>query len=369
MKKWFKKQIEIIKDEFKYEPKNKIIKNLLFIVLGATVMAFGDSFFIIPMNIVFGGMSSLSIIFAKLFPIMDVQIYVYIFTWAFFILGFILIGMKYSVHTLLFAIFYPVMISLFSFVIDVAKIDGIHILNIAESFKEIQISTGVIQYENNEAAMQLLGYFVSAIMGGIIAGVGIGLAFIGGGSSGGTDVINILANRYLGIKVGTSSFIVDALIITAGFFTNGYNLLATLVGLISALLCSIMIDKVFMGGQQYYIAMVISEKWKEMNDFINVELGRGTTLIKSKGGYTSDDKYILEICFDRQDYSIIKDMINRIDPDSFVTFLQAKEVLGYGFSRPTPKKKRDSIEVEDTRKLISRARNKRKSTFKEDDLK
>ncbi len=370
IKKWALKQIQIVKNEFTNEPPTKVIKNLLLILIGAVLVAFGDSFFILPMNIISGGVASISMLIHKIpgFSVISLNTYVLIVTWAFFFLGLIFLGLKYSLHTLIYTIFYPLAVMLFTYIINNVVVDGIRIFDITQLGKDIVISNGTIPFEGNEDSVLLLAYFVSGILGGLLTGSGIGLTLAGGGSSGGTDVINLLANKYLHIKVGLSSFIVDAVLIVAGFFTNGYNLLPSLVGLITALLCSIMLDKVFLGNNQYYLAMVISKKWPEINAFINENLGRGTTLLKAQGGYTKNDTVVLEVCFDRVDYNIIRESINAIDPNAFVTVMQTKEILGYGFSRATPKSDRQDIAMsaDEARKLVSKARTKRKNTFKED---
>ncbi len=370
IKKWALKQIQIVKNEFTNEPPTKVIKNLLLILIGALLVAFGDSFFILPMNIISGGVASISMLIHKIpgFSVISLNTYVLIVTWSFFLLGLIFLGLKYSLHTLIYTIFYPLAVMLFTYIINNVVVDGIRIFDVTQLGKDIVISNGTIPFEGNEDSILLLAYFVSGILGGLLTGSGIGLTLAGGGSSGGTDVINLLANKYLHIKVGLSSFIVDAVLIVAGFFTNGYNLLPSLVGLITALLCSIMLDKVFLGNNQYYLAMVISKKWPEINAFINENLGRGTTLLKAQGGYTKNDTVVLEVCFDRVDYNIIRESINAIDPNAFVTVMQTKEILGYGFSRATPKSDRQDIAMsaDEARKLVSKARTKRKNTFKED---
>ena len=367
VKQWFIDQKDIVKHELTQEPPKKVAKNFLFIFIGAMVVAFGDSFFLLRMNIIAGGVSSMSILLHRIpgFDIIPLNAWVYIVTWTFFVLGLILLGVKYAFHTLIYTIFYPIFNSLFTLMIENVVVDGSHILDIASLGNDIAISNGVISTQGNEGTMLMVAYFVAAILGGLISGSGIGLTLSGGGSSGGTDVINLLANRYLHIKVGTSSFIVDAFLIVMGFFTNGYNLLPTLVGLITALLCSLMIDKVFLGNNQYYLAMIVSEKYEDINQFITEELGRGSTLVYAKGGYTNKDTMVLEVCFDRQDYNIIRDSINTFDPDAFVMVVQTKEILGYGFSRSTPGSNKMATSAEATRKLLAKARNKKKNTFKE----
>lgn len=369
IKTWWAKGKRIFVHEFTSEPPKKVVANVLWILFGAFIYAIGDAFFILPMNILSGGVSSLAII-SHWIPGMNAlstQVYIYIYTWGFFLLGLIFIGLKYSLKTLLFAVAYPLFDQLFTWIISIAVVDGVHIFDLSNIAIAIPLSNGSISPDNE--GLLPVAYLLSGIFGGTLQGCGIGLTFVGGGSSGGTDVINILVNKYFNIRVGTSSFIVDVLIILGGFFANGHNFFATLVGLLTDFLCSSMIDRVFLGMNQYYLALITSVKWKEINDFINLNLGRGTTLLTGKGGYTKNDLTVIEVCFDRQDYNLIKQSIYSIDPNAFVSVMSTKEILGYGFSRDKPKvdSKDISVSPDDTRRLVAKAkRNKRRLGYYDD---
>lgn len=366
LSRWLQKEKNIIIKEFTSEPPKKIIKNILFVLLGALVYSIGDSFFLIPMGVICGGVTSLSLIFHSLpgFQALSVQTYVLIITWLFFAIGLFTIGLKYSLKQLVFSIAYPLFDFLFEWVLNVAVINSVPILDLSRISQDIVFASGSVILASSDG-MLAISYLIAAIFGGAITGAGIGFTFVGGGSSGGTDVINILNNKYFGIRIGTSSFLMDFLIITGGFFANGYNLVPTMVGLMAAFICSYMIDKVYLGNNRYYLAQIVSAKWEEINDFINKQLGRGTTLLVSKGGYTKKDITVVEACFDKQDYALIKQSIYQIDPNAFVTFMSTTEILGYGFSRDKPRvdKKEMTISVEEARKLQDKAKKKRKRTF------
>ena len=369
-KEWVKKEVDIVKREFTSESPRKIIQNILYIFLGACIAAFGDSLFTIPRNIVSGGIASLSIISHQIpgRSAITTDVYVLIYTWGFFFLGLILIGLKYSLNTLVYTITYPLMVRLFTYRVNRCVIDGKHIFSLVERAADRNPSlTTPSGARINSKDWLPLAYLVGAIFGGGLIGIGIGFAFIGGGSSGGTDVINVLANRYLHIRIGTSTFICDLLIITGGFFANGYQLIPTLVGLLSAFLCSFRIDKVFLGNRQYFMALVSSEKIDERNEFINQDLGRGTTLISCRGGYTKKETEMLEVCFDKHDYSVIRQAIKQFDPNAFVSVIATKEILGYGFTRSTPKVNRKDIAIspDDARKLTVKAHRLKKKNRSE----
>ena len=364
--KWLEKEKGMLKKEFGGEKPSKILTNCLFVLLGALVYSIADSFFIIPMNIVYGGVSSLSIIFHWFLPGLSVNNYVLIFSWAFFVLGLFTIGLKYSLKSLVFAIAYPLFNLFFEWLISVAVIDGTRIFDVTQISSAIQLSNSTIQPDN--PGLLPVMYLVSGIVGGALSGTGIGLTYVGGGSSGGTDVLSILMNKFFHIRLGTATFLTDSCIIFVCFFFNGHNMFPLLVGIITDVLCTLMIDKVFLGMNQYSLAFITSPKWKEINDFITLDLGRGTTLLSAKGGYTGQDLTVIEVCFDRQDYPLIKQSIYSIDPNAFVTVMSTSEILGYGFSRDTPKVDDKDVPVnpDETRKLIAKANRKRRKMEYED---
>lgn len=365
IKAWLKKEKEVIINEFTSDPPRKVVKNILVIILGSLIFSISDSFFLIPMKIISGGVTSLSLIFHALpgFDVLSVQTYVLIITWIFFTLGLILIGLKYSLKQLVFAVAYPLFDFFFAWLIDTVVIDGVKVLDLSSAAQAISFANGALT-AGGEGVMAV-SYIIAIVFGGALMGIGIGFTFIGGGSSGGTDVINILANKYTGIRIGTSSFICDMAIITGGFFVNGYNFLPSLCGILTAFICSYMIDHVYLGSNKYYLAQIISAKWNEINDFINKDLGRGTTLLEGKGGYTHKDLIVVEACFDKQDYALIKQSIYQIDPNAFVMVMSTSEILGYGFSRDKPKVEMKDLAIspDDARKLAARASRKRKRTF------
>ncbi|MFA6861477.1 MAG: YitT family protein [Bacilli bacterium] len=332
-KSWINRKLDIIKSELHSEPPKKAVKNLFYLIIGALVMSAGEAFFIIPMNIISGGVSSLAIIFHSIPATsgISIQTYLYIFNWGLFVLGLFTLGLRYSLRTLLFTVAYPLLVQLFTFIIDVTVIDGVRILDVT-AINPIMVGESQI----DGTSFLALAYLISALIGGTLIGAGIGYTFIGGGSSGGTDVISLLLHKYFHISAGASSFICDFIIIFAGFFANGHNLVASLVGISSAILCGLLIDKVFLGNKQYFVALIVSKKWREINDIIMHDIERGTTLIQAQGGYTRVDTVLLEVCFPRTDYSTIQNLINGVDPNAFVTIIKAQEIVGYGFTRDTP---------------------------------
>ncbi len=362
LKLFFKKQWITIKNEFTSEPLPEFIKNNLYILLGAVVYALGCSFFLLPMNIISGGITSIAIIFSSIpgLDVLPVNTYIYILSWGFFIVGLFILGLKYSLKSLVFVLCYPLFISMFDALIDVCVIDGVKILDITTCFaRDITLENGLI-IESSES-LKAIAYIISAVLGGLLIGSGVGLALLGGGSSGGTDVINVSMHKFFHVKIGTSSLCCDVVIIIGGFFANDMNLLASSVGVLGSILCSVMIDRVFMGFSQHYVALIVSNKWYDINKYINEEIERGTTLFRAEGGFSRVDTMVIEVCFDRREYTMIQNIIHRIDPHAFLTVLRAQEILGYGFSRSTPDVMDIPLPPDTTQRLLLKSRQKKDS--------
>lgn len=331
VKKWWSKQKETIRRELTSEPPVKMLKNTALVIIGAFLLALGTEYFFVPMNIIGGGISSLAIILNSI-PFLSnvsVETFILIINWCFFFVGLVTLGLKYSLKTLLVTIAYPLFVLLIDLVIDTVSTKFFNInISMIDGF-----TMGNVQISRDGA--MIIAYLISAVLGAFLTGTGVALALAGGGSSGGTDVLVLLMNKYLRIGVGAGSFIVDSVIITIGFFINSMNLLPTLVGIMAAFLVSVTLDKVYLSRSQYYMAFIVSKKWKEINDYILQQVGRGTTVIKAQGGYSGNDTMLLEVCFDQHDYFQIEAIINRIDPSAFVTVIRTQEIVGYGFTRDT----------------------------------
>lgn len=280
------------------------IKRIILVILGTFILGIGAGLFLVPYNIVSGGVTGMGIVFNGLFPNISTEIFVFIFTWSFFFLGWILLGTPFAMKTVISAIVYPSAILLGTY------------LN-----QNTGLSLGT-DIDNTSK-------FLAAIMGGAFVGCGVGLTFIGGGSTGGVDVILLVCQKYFKLKTSIVSFTVDSIIILCGFIFGG-DFFSVLIGIISALITSVMIDKLF-DTERNVIVDIISKKYEELNDIIINKLDRGCTLIQGIGGYTKEEITILRVALDMREYSILMDIIAKVDPTSFVTVSKASSVRGEGF--------------------------------------
>lgn len=301
------------------------INNIIYILIGSILLAFGTAIFLTKLEINSGGLSGLAITIQKIInkstgQIIDlVDIFVFITTWLFWFIGLIFIGKEFAFKTLISSILYPIFLSLF------------YRVPIFQDWAYSIAGSGSPSPGN---------YILCGLFGGCTIGGGVALTFIGGGSTGGVDTLIFLLNKHFKMKESVASFLIDGLIVLFGFIVfacYGENLIPSLCGLLSAFITAVMIDRVYLGSQSSYQVDIISGKWEEISRYAQDVLGRGTTIIRAEGGYKGEERVILRIVFDKRQYSLIRDYIAKVDPKAFVTFTRTNAVYGEGFKKNSVK--------------------------------
>ena len=310
--------------------KNYVLQ-IFVVILGSFLLAFGNVVFLSPAMINAGGLNGISIIVQSFFKESD-QILVYNITTTslsiiLWVIGLIFIGKDFAIKTLLSTIMVPLATAFLSFVPYVSDwCKG--------------ISDAILPNPTDVGAILL-----AAITGGVIVGAGVSITFVGGGSSGGVDVINFVMNKYLNIKQSVGSFLIDGTIILVGLIIllpqNSTFLVQCLCGILSAFITAILIEYVYIGAQTSYKVEIISSKWKEISAYVQDVLGRGATIIHAQGGYKGEERVILSVVFDKSQYIKIRDFIVKTDPSAFITFTQTNAVYGEGFKKIFSKKKKE----------------------------
>ena len=290
------------KTKNKINSKSYVISNLL---IGNVIMGFAYSVFTLPANIVTGGSGGLGVILRGLFNF-DPAVVVTAFLWFMFIIGFFALGKEFALKTLPSTIIYPLSIFLFN------------------NIEPLQA-----------AALTIDNQLISAIFSGALFGVGVAFVFRVGGSSGGMDVISFLISKYFKISFEKVIFMLDLVVITAGIFFVGLE--PALVGIIVSFITMSAIDRVVFGGSETMMIYIMSNHHKKINDYIINNLKRGTTIIPSFGGFTNEEKRMLQVVISRSDYYTVQKNISELDPDAFITVLNAQEVIGKGFSTTVKK--------------------------------
>lgn len=307
-------------------PKDKkewtlVVKNTGLVLLGTFVLAFGIEMFIFPFNLVTGGISGIGIILERYFDgvrllgAIGADVYSSIINWILFALGFILLGKDFAAKTLISTLFYPIALSLSSLLIR-GPVFG--------SALDLSVYIGT-QYEG-------IALVVATVFGGACIGAGCAFTFLGGGSTGGVDVVALALCKYIRrLKGSVAFFITDALIIVIGIFAVD-NLLLSLLGIASAFICAISVDKLFLGESKAFIAHVVSDKYEEINAAVIDKMSRTTTIIDAIGGYSGTGKKLVMVTFNMRQYPIFTHIISSIDENAFVTVHRAHEINGEGWT-------------------------------------
>lgn len=186
------------------------------------------------------------------------------------------------------------------------------------------------------------GKLMSVIMGGICVGVGIGFTINAGGSTGGTDIIALIVNKYKGVSPGKMILWMDVVIILSSLLVPSYRPDGTLMvftdkivtivyGLLLITICSTVLDLFLQGSKQSVQLFILSRKYEEIADAIVQDLHRGVTVLDGKGWYSKQDTHVLMVLTKKTDLYILLRYIKSIDPDVFLSVSSVTGVYGKGF--------------------------------------
>ena len=188
------------------------------------------------------------------------------------------------------------------------------------------------------------GKLMCTIMGGIMVGIGIGLSMTQGGSTGGTDIIALIVNKYRNVSPGRMILILDAVIIMSSLLVPSYMADGTLMswpdkittvvyGFILITIVSTVLDLYLTGSRQSVQIFVLSPKYAEIADAITRELHRGVTVFNGKGWYTKHDTEVVMVVTRKADLNVFLKCINSIDPNAFISVSSVTGVYGQGFDK------------------------------------
>ena len=290
-------------------------RNVLLVVVGTLILAFGTAVFLLPFDLVAGGMSGMAIVIDEIVKVefITVDLIITVLTWTLFLMGFLIFGKEFAAKTLISAIVYPIGIALFLKLADPNVLGGLFCLSASE-YSELPL-------------------VIATTVGGALVGAGCAITFLSGGSTGGTDIIAFLICKvFKRLKSSTAIFLIDAIIIFLGvFFTE--DLILSLLGIISAMISAVVIDKVFLGGSTAFVAQIVTDNGEEINRAVIEQMDRSTTILNATGGYSKKQKQMLTVSFHMRQYTLLMDIVRRADPSAFVIVSRAHEINGEGWTR------------------------------------
>ena len=275
--------------------KQKIrVKELIEFIIGCFLVALAFNLFMSPNNLVAGGVSGFSLILKHFFGLNPSTI-ISVANVFLIILSFLVLGKEKTKATILGSILFPIFVSLTEH------------LSTYISFKESEM-------------------ILIAVFGGVLQGLGAGLIFRAGYSTGGTDILNMIVSKIFKISLGNSMFFTDGTIIVIGAFVFGFNHL--MYSLIILYLISTLTDKVVLGISDSKAFYIITSKEKEVKDFVINELKHGVTEFNAKGGYNSENQTVLMSVIPTREYYKLKEGIHNIDKNAFFVAMDSYEVKG-----------------------------------------
>lgn len=293
----------------------KFIKDTLLVIAGTGLLGIGTGLFYIPFELVTGGVSGLGIVLEEWFPVFSAEMYASVLVWVLFFVGLIFLGRHFALQTLVSTIVYPLFLNLGSWLVDSGILDGFFDL------------TSELYSDFSSAAIIL-----ATVFGGVLVGAGCALTFLGGGSTGGSDIIPLVICKFFPkLKASVMIFITDATIVILGMFAFG-NLILTLLGVVAAFVCAIVVDKVFLGESGAFIAHIVSDKYREISDAVISQMNRTTTITNVRGGYSGEDKKLVMVTFSMRQYHVFAAIVSALDKDAFVTVHRAHEISGDGWT-------------------------------------
>ena len=284
---------------FAKNKKLKFIFETINFFIGVIIFAAGIGLFITPGNIAVGGFTGVSIIINHFtnFPVGTVIIVLNI---PMFIICARVFGIKFILKTIAGVVISSVLIDIF----------------------------GAIQPFREALSME-----ICALFGGILQGIGLGMIYLNGYTTGGTDlVLWLLKLKFPHMTTGFLLFILDSIVVAAAALIER-DAQAALYSAIAIFSYTKVLDTILGATDRANLAFIISNKYKELADNITTALSRGVTVIESKGWFTKESKPMIMCVIDRSQIYNLRTMINEYDPNAFFILADAREVIGLGFKQ------------------------------------
>ena len=272
------------------------LKSYGIIALGSVIYALAFDWFVAPNQIAMGGVTGLAQVMNALLPVLPVGVMTIVINVPLFLAGWRLLGGHLLVT------------SLFATAVSSLAIDAIAALY-------------------TFAPMEPL---LACLYGGAGMGLGLGLVFSQGATTGGTDIIGkLLKLKFSWLPIGKLILVPDLVVVALVAVVFG-TVDAALYGLIKTFVCSRVMDTVLYGLDTARVAYIITDRWQEVSRAL-LEMRRGVTLLQGQGAYTGAEKHVLLVAFKQREIVQVKRLLREIDPAAFLIVCDAHEVFGEGF--------------------------------------
>ncbi|MCB2339353.1 YitT family protein [Clostridium estertheticum] len=275
-----------------------IIKEYILITIGIALVALGLYFFLIPNDLAVGGVSGLAMVINQYMPGLTIGALMFVLNVVLFVVGFMFIGSSFGVRTMYASFGLSGMIWV---------------------LEKLFPMSGSITND----------IFLELIFGIIIGAVGMGMVFNQNSSTGGTDIIAKMLNKYFHLEIGKSLLIADLFITILAGVAFGPRI--GMYALLGVIINGYTVDAVIAGINNCKKVEVVSSKGEEIKRFIIEDLNRGATLYMAKGAYTNDEKEIITTVLGKKQFIKLKNHIKEIDKMAFIITYNVHETVGEGF--------------------------------------
>ena len=308
-------------------------REMITIVIGCIVVAVGFVFFINPYNIVPGGVYGLGIVLHNLFPSIQVGTFGYMFDIPLLTIAIYLFGKQFGGRTLFAAALIPGLMNILSAIVYPTQ-------EALQSLDPALLINGAIDLSDH--------LMLASILGGTIVGAGLGLVVRSNATTGGTDIVAMILNRFFHLQFSRGVLLADSIVVLAGLVVIGFGIgmedgqaggwLLSLYSLICIFVSTRVIDYVIDGASYDKLIFIITNKHSEpLRNYIINDMDRSATYIKASGMYSNDDKEMIFLVVSRREVNQIQRQVHKIDPTAFLVVTDAYDTYGEGF-KPFPEK-------------------------------
>ena len=308
-------------------------REMITIVIGCIIVAVGFVFFINPYNIVPGGVYGLGIVLHNIFPSIQVGTFGYMFDIPLLTIAILLFGKQFGGRTLFAAFIIPGLMNIVTALAYPTK-------EAMQSLDPSLLVNGAIDLSDH--------LMLACILGGTIIGAGLGLVVRSNATTGGTDIVAMILNKFFHLQFSRGVLLADSCVVLAGLVVIGFGIgmdggeaggwLLSLYSLICIFVSTRVIDYVIDGASYDKLIFIITHQHSEpLRKYIIDDMERSATYIKASGMYINDEKEMIFLVVSRREVAQIQRQVHKIDPTAFLVVTDAYDTYGEGF-KPFPEK-------------------------------
>jgi len=285
----------------------QLLRDYMQMLLGTLIYTIGYTVFLLPYKIVSGGVTGISTVFYYLtgFPAGNTYL---VINGILLLTAMRVLGWRYLIRTIIVTM----------------------IVSAAIGIMQAQLT--VVDADGTQTLVHILGEqkFMACVIGAFLEGLGLATIFLAGGSTGGTDIIASAINKYWNISLGRLLLMLDIIIIGGSYFIS-QDIETMVVGYLAMFISLNFLDYVINSARQSVQFIIISNRYEEIAEEVNMRLDRGVTVLYGEGFYSREKRQVLLILAKKHESRNIFQLIKRLDPKAFVSMSNVEGVFGEGF--------------------------------------